>query len=112
MQTDSHCRSGHATSDCPSRESGPIPRVILADDQKEILRTVALILSDDFSVVGTAENGMDAVDLTTKFAPDVLVLDVCMPVENGIEAACHLRDLGSATKLIFLTINRDPDFVN
>jgi len=87
------------------------PRIVLADDQKEMLQTVILILRDEFCVVGTAENGFDAVNLTTRLSPDVLVLDVCMPVESGIAAACHLRDLGSKTKIIFLTINHDPEFI-
>jgi len=87
------------------------PRVLLADDQKEILRAVVLTLRNGFRVVGTAENGTEAVDLTTRLCPDVLVLDVCMPVENGISAARHLRDLGSTTRVVFLTVNHDPDFV-
>jgi len=76
-----------------------------------MLRTVVLALRDEFRVIGTAENGAEAVDLTTRLCPDVLVLDICMPVENGITAAYHLRDLGSKTKVIFLTINHDPEFV-
>jgi DNA-binding NarL/FixJ family response regulator len=112
MQMDSPRQSRHDTDNCPQKDTVPIvPRVVLADDQKEILQTVALILGDEFRVVGTAENGMDAVDLTTRFCPDVVVLDVCMPVENGIDAACHIRDLGSKTRVIFLTVNNDPEFV-
>ncbi len=87
------------------------PRVVLADDQKDILRSVALTLGNTFTVVGTAENGVGAVDLATKLSPDVLVLDISMPVQNGIEAACHLRALGSTTRVVFLTINTEPEFV-
>src|SRR6476660_3131519 len=88
------------------------PRVVLADDQEEMLQTVALMLRDEFSVVGTAENGAIAVELATRLLPDILVLDICMPVENGIEAACHLKKLGSAARVIFLTINTEPEFVD
>jgi len=110
MQTVSHRRSRHDRD--PNKGTVPTaPRVVLADDQKEMLQTVVLILRDEFCVVGTAENGTDAVDLTTRLSPDVLVLDLCMPVENGIEAACHLRDLGSKTRVIFLTVNHDQEFV-
>ena len=87
------------------------PRVILADDQKDMLRAAVLTLGDEFRVVGTAENGTGAVELTTRLCPDVLVLDVCMPVEDGITAAYHLRALGSTTRIVFLTVNQDPDFV-
>jgi len=76
-----------------------------------MLRAIVLALRDEFSVVGIAENGTEAIDLTTRLCPDVLVLDICMPVENGITAACHLKDLGSKTKVIFLTVNHDPEFV-
>ena len=112
MQIDSDSRSRQDRDDRPTKDAAPIaPRVILADDQKEMLRTVVLALRDDFRVVGTAENGAEAVDLTTRLCPDVLVLDICMPVENGITAACHLRDSGSKTRVIFLTVNHDPEFV-
>ena len=112
MQTDPHSRSRQEMNDRLTKDAAPItPRVILADDQKEMLRAVVLTLRDEFRVVGTAENGTEAVDLTTRLCPDVLVLDVCMPVENGISAAYHLRDLGSTTKVVFLTLNQDPDFV-
>jgi DNA-binding NarL/FixJ family response regulator len=87
------------------------PRVVLADDQKEILHSVVLTLGDAFSVVGTAENGAAAVELATALSPDVLVLDICMPVQNGIEAACHLKELGSMARVVFLTVNTEPEFV-
>jgi len=87
------------------------PRVVLADDQKEIFQSVALTLGNAFSVVGTAENGQGAVDLATRLSPDVLVLDISMPVQNGIEAACQLKALGSATRVVFLTVNTESEFL-
>ena len=87
------------------------PRVILADDQEDMLQTIMLVLRDEFSIVGSAENGAHAVELATKLCPDVLVLDISMPVENGIEAACHLKELGSRARVIFLTVNTEPEFV-
>jgi DNA-binding NarL/FixJ family response regulator len=87
------------------------PRIVLADDRKEILQSVVLILEDEFSVVGTAENGAGAVELATRLSPDVLVLDISMPVQNGLEAACHLKELGSPARVVFLTVNTEPEFV-
>ena len=87
------------------------PQVLLADDQEEILRTVALILGAEFDIVGCAKNGLRAVDLATRLSPDVLVLDISMPVVNGIEAACYLKELGSPARVIFLTVHSDPEFV-
>ncbi len=87
------------------------PRILLADDQEEMLHTVVLILKDEFNVVATAEDGTSAVELATKLSPDVLVLDIAMPVVNGIEAAWRLKALGSQAKVIFLTVTSDPEFV-
>jgi len=87
------------------------PRVVLADDQSEILRSAQQILGDEFRVVGTAENGAVAVELAARLFPDVLVLDISMPVQNGIEAACHLKELGSTTRVVFMTVDTDPEFV-
>lgn len=87
------------------------PRVVLADDQEEMLRTIALVLGNEINIVGTADNGKHAVELATTLSPDVLVLDVSMPVVNGIEAALRLRELGSHARVVFLTVHRDPDFV-
>lgn len=87
------------------------PRVVLADDQEEMRQTIMLILRDEFSIVGSAENGAHAVELATRLCPDVLVLDISMPVENGIEAAYHLKELGSPSRVVFLTVNTEPEFV-
>ncbi len=87
------------------------PRVVLADDQSEILQSARQILGDEFRIVGTAENGALAVELAARLSPDVLVLDISMPVQNGIEAACHLKELGSTTRVVFMTVNTEPEFV-
>ena len=87
------------------------PRIVLADDHPEMLRTIALVLGNEFNIIGTAENGKRAVELTTTLSPDVLVLDISMPIVNGIEAASRLRAHGSRARVVFLTVNTDPDFV-
>lgn len=91
--------------------AAPALRVLLADDQAEMLQTITFVLGGGFDIVGTAENGRRAVELATKLSPDVLVLDICMPVVNGIEAAGLLKELGSRAKVIFLTVHADPEFV-
>jgi DNA-binding NarL/FixJ family response regulator len=97
---------------CRRRKAVTItPRVVLADDQKEVLQSVAITLGHAFTVVGTAENGEGAVELATQLSPDVLVLDISMPVQNGIEAARHLKELGSTARVVFLTVNTEPEFV-
>ena len=97
----------------PSRQQQleVIPRIVLADDQQEILEVVNSILRSQFIVVGTAENGMRAVELAMNLNPDILVLDISMPIVNGIEAACRLREMASRTRIVFLTVHTDPEFV-
>lgn len=94
-----------------AKEKQAIPRVFLADDQEQMRRTVAQVLEGDFQIVGTAENGAGVLDLTPDLSPDVLVLDISMPVVTGIEAALRLRQAGSKIKVIFLTVHDDLDFV-
>jgi DNA-binding NarL/FixJ family response regulator len=91
--------------------SMPPPRIVLADDKKEVLRTVTHVLGSRFNVVGTAENGRDAVNLAINLFPDVVVLDISMPIMNGIQAARRLKELHSPARVVFLTVQADPDFV-
>jgi DNA-binding NarL/FixJ family response regulator len=93
------------------RPSAVVPRILLADDQQEILEAVKSILSREFEVVGTAENGMHAVELAMDLKPDILVLDISMPLVNGIEAACQLKGKASRIRIVFLTAHTDPEFV-
>lgn len=87
------------------------PRVFLADDQEEVLQTVAQVIEGEFQVIGTAENGGRVLELVPRLSPDVLVLDISMPVVNGIEVALRLRDEGSSARVIFLTVHQDADMV-
>jgi len=87
------------------------PRFVLADDHEEMLQTLAGILEDEFQIVGTANNGMRALELTASLAPDIVVLDISMPEMNGIEAAWRLREEGSLARVVFLTAHNDPDLV-
>jgi len=98
--------------DLPSLElSMSTPRILLADDQEEMLGTVILVLGDEFNIIGTADNGKHAVGLATELFPDVLVLDISMPILNGIEVARSLKELGSRASIVLLSVHADPDFV-
>jgi DNA-binding NarL/FixJ family response regulator len=87
------------------------PRVVLADDQEEVRQTIANIVSEKFQVVGMAENGRHALELTYLLSPDVVLLDVSMPVMNGLEAASRLKKVGSSAKVVLVTVHDDPEFV-
>ena len=62
-------------------------RVLLADDHEAILARVRSILCEDFEVVSTVGNGRDAVTEVRRLDPDVLVMDISMPVLDGLQAA-------------------------
>lgn len=87
------------------------PRILLADDQKEMLRTVAALLANEFEILGSAIDGKEALDLALNWCPDVLVLDICMPGLNGFETAVCLKASRCPTRVLFLTVQEDPDFV-
>jgi DNA-binding NarL/FixJ family response regulator len=87
------------------------PRILLADDQVEVLRTIATMLQEEFEIVGLAENGRQVLDLALKRSPDVLVLDIFMPVLNGMDAAARLKASGCPARVLFLTVVEDSDFV-
>ena len=87
-------------------------RILLADDHKAILETATRLLAADFNVVGAVENGERALEAAASLDPDVVVLDISMPVVNGFEAASRLKKSGSRAKVIFLTALTDQEFVN
>lgn len=87
------------------------PRVVLADDLPEMLRRVTQLLQDDFDVVGSAQNGQEAMEAAETLHPDLLVLDISMPILNGIQVASRLRDSGCRARIIFLTVHEGRDYV-
>ncbi len=87
-------------------------RILLADDHREILKRVVHLLQGEFEVVGAVNDGQALLEAASKLRPDVVVLDISMPVMSGLEAADRLRGVGSKAKVVFLTVHEDPDFVH
>ncbi len=85
-------------------------RVLLADDHEAMLERVARLLKTECDVVGTATDGQQALEAARDLKPDVLVLDISMPVMNGIETAHQLKNAGVEARIVFLTVHDDPDF--
>ncbi len=85
--------------------------VVLADDNKEMRDTVSKHLGCEFEIAGAVADGRALVDSVLELHPDFAIIDISMPVMNGIEAAIKIGEHGSATKMIFLTVNEDLDFV-
>lgn len=85
---------------------------MLADDHAEFLAAVVRHLEPHFDVVRTVGNGQLLLDAAARLTPDVIVLDISMPVMNGIEAVRRLKAAGSPAKIVFLTVHADQDYVS
>ncbi len=83
----------------------------VADDNKEVREMVLHLLTPNFDVVGTASDGAAAVEMVMLLDPEIIVMDISMPVMSGIEAAAGIKSKGSKAKTVFLTVHDDPDFV-
>jgi DNA-binding NarL/FixJ family response regulator len=86
-----------------------LPRVMLADDHTILLEAFRKLLEPDFEVVGTVSDGRALLEAAPNLKPDVIVIDVGMPLMNGLEAGLRLKEQMPAVKIIFLTMNDDPD---
>ncbi len=75
-----------------------------------MLDQVTKLLAADCDVVGAVSDGRQALEAARELMPDVLVLDISMPVMNGFETAQRLRQAGAKTRIIFLTVYDDPDY--
>ncbi len=87
-------------------------RVVIADDHLASLPVFARMLQPEFNVVGTAKNGHEALMAVNALHPDVVVLDIEMPVMDGLLAARQLRASDPAVRIVFLTVYADSDYVD
>ena len=85
-------------------------RVLVAEDNKEMRDTIVHIVEREYDVVGAVSDGRSLVDAAAELRPDIGVFDISMPVMNGIEAAHEIKKKDSRMKIVFLTVNEDPDF--
>ena len=88
-------------------------RVVIADDHRILREGVKALLSEhaDLQVVGEAEDGRRAIDLTLELDPDVLLMDIAMPGLGGLEATLELRQKHPRTKILILTQYEDQEYV-
>lgn len=88
-------------------------RVVLADDHTVVRQGFRSLLQEDKSidVVGEAENGRDAVLIVKKYLPDVVVLDISMPILNGVQATRQIRKFNPKIKILILSMHKDEEYV-
>ena len=87
-------------------------RILLADDHVVVRQGLrGLLERAGFEVVGEADNGQDAIALAEKLHPDAAVLDIAMPVLNGIDAARGISKVSDRTRIILLTMYTQDNFV-
>ena len=85
------------------------PRVILADDHTLILDALKNLLEPEFEVVGMFADGRALMEGAAALNPNVIVLDIGMPMMNGLNAGERLKQAMPLVKLVYLTMNHDPD---
>ncbi len=85
------------------------PRILIADDHSLVAELCKQLLETEFDVVGTVANGRDLLCESTKLKPDVIVIDIAMPILNGLDAGKQVKEALHAVKLVYLTMNTDPE---
>jgi DNA-binding NarL/FixJ family response regulator len=85
------------------------PRILLADDHVLLLEAFRALLEPEFEVVGTVTDGRALLAEFSRLNPDVVLIDISMPLLNGLDAGRQLKMQQRSVKLIYLTMNPDPD---
>src|SRR6266852_4657143 len=86
-------------------------RLLLADDHMLLLDGYRKLLEPEFELVGAVENGRELLDIAPKLKPDVILMDISMPLLNGIDATRRLRKLVPKSKILIVTMHADADYV-
>lgn len=87
--------------------------VLLVDDNGPVRKSLRSLLEkeDDIQLVATAANGIEAIEKASSYRPDVAVIDISMPLMDGIEATGHIRECCILTRVIILSAYDDPEYV-
>jgi len=90
----------------------PVARILLVDDHILFRQGLARLIDDqaEFTVVGQAADGLEAVQLARDLAPDLIVMDINMPISDGLEATRLIRQFAPDTRILMLTV-RDEDLM-
>lgn len=88
-------------------------KLLVTDDQELIRASLSIVLGgeEDFEIVGTAENGQKALELSKQLTPDIVLMDIHMPIMDGVEATKQLKSQCSNVKVIILTTFQELTYV-
>lgn len=86
-----------------------MPRVLIVDDDEAILLTLDLLRFEGIEIIGRATNGAEAVEKASELNPDVVVMDLKMPVMNGIDATRKIKETVPSVQVIMHTAYDEPD---
>lgn len=86
-----------------------LPRVLIADDHAVVAEGLRSILQNSCDVIGIVRDGRELLGEAPKLKPDLILLDICMPALNGLDAAAQLKQLLPNVKFVFLTMKDDPN---
>jgi DNA-binding NarL/FixJ family response regulator len=89
--------------------SGRKPRVLIADDHGVVAESLCLLLEKSYDVIGVAKDGRELLTDAARLKPDVVILDIGMPLLNGMDAAVRLKEAVPHAKFVFLTMQDDPN---
>src|SRR5215475_10166719 len=86
-----------------------LPRIMLADDHTILVEAFRKLLEPHYDVVGAVADGRSLLDVAPQLNPELIILDIGMPLMNGLEAGLRLKEQMPNLKLVILTMNDDPD---
>jgi DNA-binding NarL/FixJ family response regulator len=86
-------------------------RIVMVDDHVLVVEGIRRLLERDYDIVAVVGDGRAAVETAMRLKPDIMLLDIAMPLLNGIEAARQIREMEIPTKVIFVTMQTDRDYV-
>src|SRR5215813_11359213 len=86
-----------------------LPRILIADDHTLVAEACKKLLESDYEVVATVSDGRALVRAAVELRPQLIIVDVAMPLLNGLDAGQQIKELTPAVKLVYLTMNSDAD---
>jgi DNA-binding NarL/FixJ family response regulator len=86
-----------------------LPRILIADDHTLVAEACQKLLEPDYEIVGTVSDGRALVRAAAELRPHLIIVDVAMPILNGLDAGQQVKEFFPAVKLVFLTMNHDAD---